>query len=301
MGERSVQVQAPASSANLGPGFDVLAAALDLRLTLTVTEAEEFSVDAGGVADIATDRSELCVTAFESLDSSLTADGFRFEISVGMPTARGFGASAAAIVAGLLAADQICGAGLTPQDLYEKAAKIECHPDNVAAAVYGGFVICPRGPDGRPRGAPVTLAVPPELAAVLLIPDEALRTTDAREALPDEAPLTDAVHNIAAACQLVLGLERGDPALVARGLSDRLHQPHRASLYGPSYEVVSRAGQFGEIGATISGAGPSVLLWCLADHAHSVAQAAQVESGGWATLREVPFTARGAEVISSFG
>ena len=136
MTERRRVVRVPASSANLGPGYDVLAAALSIELELEVAEQGEFSVDAG--ADLPTDRSNLCVRAFEHRHS---ADGLRFEIRGENPRARGLGSSAAAIVAGLYAAEHLFELALSREELLVAATEIEGHPDNVAAAIYGGVVI----------------------------------------------------------------------------------------------------------------------------------------------------------------
>src|SRR5687767_15328169 len=133
-------VRVPASSANLGPGYDVLAAALSLHMELEVAETGEFSVDAGG-QPVPGDRDNLCVRAFEALHP---ADGLRFEIRSEIPLARGLGSSAAAIVAGLVAADHLFELGLGRDELYARAVELEGHPDNVGAALYGGFVACPR-------------------------------------------------------------------------------------------------------------------------------------------------------------
>ena len=140
MTSRRRLVRVPASSANLGPGFDVLAAALSLHLEVEVSEADGFAVDAGG-AEVPEDRSNLCVRAFEALHP---ADGLRFAIRNEIPLARGLGSSAAAIVAGLLAADHLFELGLAREEIYARAVELEGHPDNVAAALYGGFVVCPR-------------------------------------------------------------------------------------------------------------------------------------------------------------
>src|SRR5262245_21708114 len=138
MTERRRLVRVPASSANLGPGYDVLAAALTLHLELEVQEVGSFSVEAEGL-DVPLDRSNLCVRAFESLRS---ADGIAFRISSEIPLAAGLGSSAAAIVAGLLAADHLHELAQEPEDILAKAAELEGHPDNVAAALHGGFVVC---------------------------------------------------------------------------------------------------------------------------------------------------------------
>src|SRR3954447_1242416 len=131
-------VKVPASSANLGPSYDVLAAALAMHLELEVEETGSFSVEAKGL-DVPLDRSNLCVRSFESLRP---ADGIAFRIKSEIPLAAGLGSSAAAIVAGLLAADHLYELALEPEDVLAKAAEIEGHPDNVAAALSGGFVVC---------------------------------------------------------------------------------------------------------------------------------------------------------------
>src|SRR3954454_1383129 len=137
-------VKVPASSANLGPGYDVLAAALAMQLELEVEEAGSFSVEADGLG-VPLDRSNLCVRAFEALRS---ADGISLRIKSEIPVGGGLGSSAAALVAGLLAADHLYELAQEPQDVLVKAAELEGHPDNVAAALYGGFVLCAQGGTG---------------------------------------------------------------------------------------------------------------------------------------------------------
>jgi homoserine kinase len=240
-------VRVPASSANLGPGYDAMAAALTIHLELEVEETGAFSVESN-LPEVPLDRTNLCVRAFEVLHP---ADDFAFRINSDIPPAAGLGSSAAAIVAGLAAADHVFELGA---DLLGAAIELEGHPDNVAAALQGGFVIVA---DGRAeRFDPL-----PGLEAVVAIPPERVPTAEARAALPAEVPMEDAVHNAANAALLVLGLARGDLSLVGRALSDRLHQPRRAHLYPRSMELLARAGELGAIGATISGAGPAVLFW----------------------------------------
>jgi homoserine kinase len=291
MTQRRRLVRVPASSANLGPGFDVLAAALALHLELEVSEAGEFSVDPGQEG-VPADRTNLCVRAFEELHP---ADGVRFRVRSEIPLARGLGSSAAAIVAGLFAADHLYELGLSRDELYRRAARLEGHPDNVAAAVFGGFVACPAAEDGElPR--PVRLEPPSGVEGILVIPSEEVPTEAAREALPEAVSLEDAVANVAAASQLVLGIERSDLGLIRRGLADRLHQPHRAQLYPRSLELVAQAAELGAIGATISGAGPTVLIWCFWQDTGKVAAALEERVSGWAEVRRVPFTPQGADV-----
>jgi homoserine kinase len=211
----------------------------------------------------------------------------RFTIRSQIPLSGGLGTSAAAYVAGLAAADALNGGGA---ELLAEAARLEGHPDNVAAALLGGFVIC----DGERAQR---LDPPPGLSAVLVVPGRAVRTAKARAALPPEVPMADAVFNVSRASLLVLGLARGDLDLVARGLEDRLHQPRRASLYPRSMELVERAGGFGALGATISGAGPAVLVWVRSEDALDVAARVEREAAGWARVLRLPFAAAGVEVF----
>jgi homoserine kinase len=281
--QRRRLVRVPASTANLGPGFDAFAAALSLHLELEVVETGEFAVVTD--LDVPRDRSNLLVRAFERLAS---ADGFEFRVSSDIPLVGGLGSSAAAIVAGLAAADHLFE---LDADLFALAAELEGHPDNVAAALSGGAVICA---DGQ-----VTRIEPPvALEAVLVVPADAVATSAARAALPTQVPLADATFNVAHGALLALGLATGDLDLLARGLADRLHQPHRAHLFPRSAEVIARAQEYGALGATLSGAGPTVLVWCHLDQTAGVIDRLRRETEGWATVQRVPFEATGADVRS---
>jgi homoserine kinase len=275
-------VRAPASSANLGPGFDVLAAALALHLELEVEETSAFSVECE-LPGIPLDRSNLAVRAFERLHP---ADGLTFRLRSEIPLSGGLGSSAAATVAGLLAADSLFE---LDADVLAHAAEMEGHPDNVAAALHGGFVICADGQAAR-------LDVPEGLEAILVVPGEAVRTEQARAALPAEVPMADAVFNVGHASLLVAGLAQGAWELVARGLADRLHQPRRAHLYPRSAALVEEAAALGALGATISGAGPAVLVWTQFDATGAVLRRLRERAEGWADVLHVPFEAQGADV-----
>jgi homoserine kinase len=289
MTERRRLVRVPASSANLGPGYDVLGAALALHLELEVEESGSFSVEAKGL-DVPLDRSNLCVKAFESLRP---ADGIAFRIRSEIPLAAGMGSSAAAIVAGLLAADHLYELAQEPEDLLLKAAEIEGHPDNVAASLYGGFVVCAGDGDSL---AATRLDPPQGVEGVVVVPGERIPTEEARKAIPEEVPLVDAVANIAAASELVLGIQRSDLTLIGRGLADRIHQPRRMSLYPRSMEIVQEAPRMGAIGASISGAGPTVLIWTFWQSTGDVMKALSKRVGDWAEVRRVPFSPMGADV-----
>ncbi len=274
-------VRVPASSANLGPGFDCMAAALSLHMELEVLETGSFAIE----TDLAVSqgRENLCVRAFELLHP---ADRFTFKIASAIPLVGGLGSSAAAIVAGLMAADHLFE---LDADLLARATELEGHPDNVAAALLGGIVVCADG--GATR-----FDAPTGLEALAIVPEEAVRTRAARAALPAQVPLSEAVFNVAHGALLTLGLVSADWDLVARGLQDRLHERRRAELFPRSYELAGRARDLGALGATISGAGPTVLVWCFYEQTGAVASALVAEAEGWATVLRTPFESQGAYV-----
>ncbi|HUN78464.1 MAG TPA: homoserine kinase [Solirubrobacteraceae bacterium] len=274
-------VRVPASSANLGPGFDCMAAALALHVELEVRETGEFAVQSE--LPLPLGRENLCVRAFERLHP---AEGFTFRIASDIPLSGGLGSSAAATVAGLMAADHLFE---LDADVLALASEIEGHPDNAAAALHGGFVICA-------DGDAVRYDAPTGLEALAVVPGEAVRTREARAALDEEVPLQEAVFNVAHGALLTLGLARGDWDLVGRGLRDRLHQWRRSHLYPRSYDLATRARELGALGATISGAGPTVLIWCHYEQTGAVVEALRDEIGGWARLLRTPFEPQGAYV-----
>jgi homoserine kinase len=283
-------VRVPASSANLGPGYDAMAAAMALFLELEVEEGGEFSFDDGGLG-VSTGRDNLVVRAFESLRP---ADGIAFRLRSEIPLARGLGSSAAAIVAGLAAADHLYELALSREEMLARACEIEGHPDNVAAAIYGGFVVCGAGDGGAPSA---TRFDPPEgLEGIVVIPPDEVSTERAREAIPAQVPLADAVANVSAAAMLVLGLRSADLDLLSRGLHDRIHQERRRELYPRSMAIVDSAREMGALGATISGAGPTVLVWTTWQEAGQVAAALEGRCAGWAEVRRLPFSPLGADV-----
>ncbi len=284
-------VRVPASSANLGPGYDVMAAAVDLFLELEVEETGEFSVDTGGL-DVPSGRENLIVRAFEQLHP---ADGITFRLRSEIPLSRGLGSSAAAIVAGLCAADHLYELALTQEDLLARATEMEGHPDNVAAAIYGGFVICDPTRSDKPPAA--SRFPPPDgLEAIAVIPTEEVPTKLAREAIPQSLPTAQALANIFNASRLVLGLYRGDLALIAASLNDQIHQDRRRDLYPRSMELVESAREMGALGATISGAGPTVLVWTTWQDAGKVNEELKRHCTDWAEVRRLPFTSQGADV-----
>jgi homoserine kinase len=252
-----------------------------MHLELEVLETGKFAVETE--LAVARGRENLCVRAFETLHP---AEDFSFRISSSIPLSGGLGSSAAAIVAGLLAADHLFELDV---DLLARAAEIEGHPDNVAAAINGGFVI-------YADGEAVRFDPPTGLEAIAVVPELAVRTSEARRAIPAQVPIEQAVFNVAHASLLTLGLSRGDWDLLARGLRDAMHEQRRSHLFARSYELAQKASELGALGATISGAGPTVLVWCFYEQTGAVVEALRPEVEGWAALVRAPFEAQGAYV-----
>lgn len=274
-----MRVRVPASSANLGPGFDTFAAAVGMHLELEVHPGDSFELQTD--LAVAAGRRNLAVRAFERLHP---VDGLRFWMRSQIPLVGGLGSSAAAIVAGMVAADAMFDLGA---DLLAQASAMEGHPDNVAAALQGGVVVCADGQAAR-------LQAPTGLEALAVVPREPVRTAQARKALPEQIPLSEATFNVAHGALLMLGLARGDFDLISRGLQDQIHQPRRAWLYPRSYELVGKARALGALGASISGAGPTVLVWCFYEQTGAVYAALCAEAEGWAEVLRAPFESQGA-------
>ena len=274
-------VRVPASSANLGPGFDCMAAALALALEVEVEETGEFAVQTD--LPVSCGRENLCVRAFERLHP---ADGFTFRIRSEIPLAGGLGSSAAAIVAGLMAADHLFE---LDADLLTLASELEGHPDNVAAALYGGFVVCADGQATR-------FDPPTGLEALAVVPEQAVRRAPRARRCRRGADRGRRLQRRARLAARRSASRWATGTLLARGLHDRLHQRQRAHLFPRSFELARRARELGALGATISGAGPTVLVWCFYEQTGAVVEALAPEIDGWAKLLRGPSRLQGAYV-----
>jgi homoserine kinase len=258
--DRSVTVEVPATSANLGPGFDCFGLALDWRERVKLAVIEhgyQIEVSGEGAAELPRDESHLInrSTLVGLADLGVDAPGLWLGCRNTIPHGRGLGSSSAAIVAGLVGAAGLADIKVTPNWLLGHATAIEGHPDNVAAAIYGGFVLAYQGRSG------VTVAqgrVDTSIGAALLIPETSLATGAARGLLPDTVPHIDAAANSGRAALLVHAMA-SEPELLYDATHDWLHQGYRESAMPRSYELMkSLRGQ--GFAAMISGAGPSVLV-----------------------------------------
>jgi homoserine kinase len=261
-----VVVEAPASSANLGPGFDSLALALDLHLRVRVTPldhgSEQIVVEGEGADEIGLDAGNRFLIGLERGLQALGLEPpvMRIEMENEIPLARGLGSSAAASVAGLLAAEALAGRKIGMERLHHMATDIDGHPDNVAAALLGGFVIVGRDSDGAPTA--VRFDPPTALEAALFIPEQALRTSEMRAALPRRVEHADAAHNVGRAALVAAALSSGRPELLRAMSEDRLHEPYRAAHFPALPDLIKAAHSAGALGAALSGAGSTVLALC---------------------------------------
>jgi homoserine kinase len=250
-----VRVKAPATTANLGSGFDCAGAALDLWNELEVTEGEGVEVSGAGVDECRHDRTHLGLRAFELVAS---AEGMRFAFTNRIPFTRGLGSSAATIALGLVAASIVSGRWPQPEALLAVGLELEGHPDNLAPALAGGVCLTWKTTDGRQRVVRIAQSLP--LVPIAVIPEERVETAAARAALPAEIPHADARFSVSRAALLGAGLVSGAPELLAEAFADRLHEPYRGPL-SSVYAPIKAELPSGAVGATISGSGPTVLVW----------------------------------------
>ncbi len=266
---RRVTVEVPATSANLGAGYDCLGVALGLldRVEVEVrgwSRGEiELTVDGEGVGELAADRTNRCVLGIEAALREVRGEipagvGWRIDMRNEIPLARGLGSSAAATVAGLVAGNSLMGEPLTSADLLRLATAIEGHPDNAAAALLGGFTVSAVTDDGIES---LRFDAPRDLRAILFIPEVRLATNDMRAALPSVVPLGDAVANLSRVAIGVAGMAMGRFDLLRVLMVDRLHEPYRELAYPQLPRLVAAARKAGAIGACLSGAGSTILAF----------------------------------------
>ena len=274
-------VLAPATTANLGPGFDCLALALDLHNTIEVFPAAGFArplvvVEGEGTAILSGADANLVVRAMRHLEARLDSPlpPFRLRQRNLIPLGRGLGSSAAAIAGGLVAAATLLELSIAPEALLPFALEIESHPDNVAAALYGGLTI---GVFDAGGAVVRRLEPPPGLRAVVLVPEGFSSTLESRAVLPREVSRADAVFNTSRCALLAADLALGRLDSLAIAMQDRLHQPQRgASQFPYLEEAIAAAVGAGAYGAALSGSGSSVLA--LVAPAHEVVVAAALET-----------------------
>ena len=295
-------VRVPATTANMGPGFDCLGMALDIWNTIIVetdsAEPEKVVIRGEGRDSLSTGSDNLVYSSFRHVYDGLglPLPPVRISCENAIPLGRGLGSSAAAVAGGLLAGSRLSGANLTNERILELAAEIEGHPDNAAAAVMGGCRIVVSDGD---RLVTDTVSVPDELKAVLFVPDVPMATEEARGLLPATIDRQDAVFNIGRTALLVNALASGNLEYLSIATEDVLHQPARQKIFFPMKNIFRAAMSAGALGVFLSGAGSSVLALAR-DREYTIGYEmadAAMKSGVEGAIKVTQPTALGAHVV----
>lgn len=294
-----VTVRVPATTANMGPGFDCLGMALDIWNSISVdTDADGFVISGEGRGSLPTDSDNLIYRCFrrvfDGIGKPVPQVGIHCENEI--PLGRGLGSSAAAVAGGLLAGSALSGVNLSRERILELAAEIEGHPDNAAAAVMGGCRIVVSDGD---RLVTDVVAVPDELKAVLFVPEVPMPTEEARGLLPSTVDRGDAVFNIGRTALLVNALSSGNLEHLAVATEDMLHQPARQQIFFPMKNIFRAAMSAGALGVFLSGAGSTVLALAR-DREYTIGYEmadAAMKSGVDGAIKVTQPTALGAHVV----
>jgi homoserine kinase len=258
---RRVIAKIPASTANLGPGFDTLGMALSLFAWIEMSEgagATRIKLHGSELEGIAADKSNLIykVAQLVFAEAGVSMPELNIAMYSEIPLTRGLGSSASAIVGGLAAANALIGNPLPEDRLFQIATGLEGHPDNVGASLFGGIVAAAW--DGV-HADYVRLDPHPELDVLVAIPEFHLSTEKARHALPAQLSMADAVYNVSHSSLLVAAIATGNLGMIRHAMKDRLHQPYRAALIPGMAAILEQAADHGALGAALSGAGPTLL------------------------------------------
>ena len=263
---QKITARIPASTTNLGPGFDVLGLALQLYSTVklepseTDTEVVVRGVDADKIPSTPEHIAFQAVELVFKRSGKERPKGFKLQIENGIPAIRGLGGSGTAILGGLLTANALCDTPFSDPELLNFATELEGHPDNVAASLYGGLVVSAQE---NTQVHTVRLECPPILSIVLAIPDFPLSTEQARGVLPTSVSFADAIYNTSRSTLLIASIATKQFEMLRVAMKDRLHQPYRTSLIPGFDDVAEAATTAGALSVALSGAGPTVAAYCL--------------------------------------
>ncbi|MGI6227265.1 MAG: homoserine kinase [Peptococcales bacterium] len=256
----------PATSANLGPGFDCIGMALNLYnyLEFEVVDQENYlsiDIDGEGKGSLAKDKSNLVYQAFSKVftKNGLPIPGIKFKLTNNIPLARGLGSSSAAIIGGLMAANYFLSEKLSTKELLDLALEFEGHPDNIAPALLGGIVLCTVNSEKTIFYH--KMSPPDALYCTILIPQYELSTKRAREVLPEQVPLKDAIFNVGKMGLFINAINTGNLELLQNAMEDKLHQPYRSKLIPGLSDLLAQANNSNVLGIAISGAGPSIIIF----------------------------------------
>ncbi len=289
----------PASTSNLGPGFDTLGLALNRYLRIEVEPSKSFSLEitGEGAGDIPTGDSNLTVRALKRILGGLPK--LKMMIHNEIPSCGGFGASGAAIIAGLVIGNEIYQTGYTTEEVYNIGVEMEGHPDNVSAALFGGLVVNACDADGR--YSHIKISVDGELKFVAILPDTKVETSAARKLLPDSVTLQEAVSNVQHSSLLVAAFSSKEYGLLRHAVRDELHEKYRKKLIPHYQEFEMAALDSGALAFTVSGAGSGCIAFALGDSAGiQTAFGSLIDKMGlnWRTEIFEPVN-KGVEILSS--
>lgn len=298
-----VKIRIPATTANLGCGFDTFGMSLGYYNYVTVTKAAAFSVKIIGQGEkflsLAGNNLVVAAAAAAYDKAQRIMPPLAFVCENNIPLSRGMGSSSAAIIGGIFAANELMGKPLSLQDMLDLAVSIEGHPDNVTPAIYGGFTV---SAEENSRRYTARVELPDTLKAVLAVPDFQISTKKARAAIPKEVAFSDAVYNLGHAAYMALSLQQGDISGFGAMLNDRLHQPYRFPLISGAEDVVEAAVAAGAIGCVISGSGPTMISFTedddiLLDNIAGAMQEAFAHNGVDSRILTLPMDNEGTVVI----
>ncbi|WP_138752386.1 homoserine kinase [Paenibacillus sinopodophylli] len=262
MNNRRVIVKVPASTANLGPGFDTLGMALSLYawIEMSVSKQTEFHFYGDQMRGLPRDKSNLIYKVAQLVfkEAGVHVPELSISMHSDIPLTRGLGSSASAIIGALAAANALIGGPLSDDKLFQMATALEGHPDNVGASLFGGIVVSAW--DGE-RADYIRLEPDSRLKTLVAIPAFQLSTEKARHALPSQISMADAVYNVSRSSLLVAALASGDLGMIRHAMKDRLHQPYRAALIPGMATILERAVDYGALGVALSGAGPTLIAF----------------------------------------
>ncbi|MCD9022690.1 homoserine kinase [Cohnella silvisoli] len=263
-------VKVPASTANLGPGFDSLGMALSLFAWISMEPSETTRITLVGdnLEGVSQDKTNLVYVVAQSVFDKAGIELPELDIGIrsDIPLTRGLGSSASAIVGALVAANSLIGNVLTDDELFQMATALEKHPDNVGASLFGGIIAAAW--DGT-RAEYVRIEPPSGMDVLVAIPEFELSTKKARNVLPEQITLSDAVFNVTHSSLLTAALASGRLDLLSHAMRDRLHQPYRAALIPGMDRILREATDHGALGAVLSGAGPTLLFLARSEHSRN--------------------------------
>ncbi len=273
-----IRVRVPATSANLGAGFDCYGLALGLfnEMDVELSETPSLVIEGEGADELPGDESNLVLRALNAYYLAIGQPMPSLAIVTRnvIPVARGLGGSSAAIVSGLMAGNALAGDLLSREDLLDMAVAIEGHPDNVAPAILGGIVV---GVMNGKRLVTDTLPWPSELRTVVFVPDFEMSTEQARAILPKQVARADVIYNLSRTALFAAAMVSGKLELLSEAMHDRLHQPYRTAMFPAMPDIIEAAVEAGALGACLSGAGSSILALVVENDA-AVAQAMKAEA-----------------------